>query len=44
LYAKVLSQILVWLLFASFSGVAMVAAEDDGGWHFDKAQVSTMME
>jgi hypothetical protein len=44
LYAKVLSQILVWRLFTSFSGVAMMAAEDDGGWCFDKAKVSTMMD
>jgi hypothetical protein len=44
LYAKVLSQILVWQLFASFFGMAMVAAEDDGGWRFDKAQVLTMMD
>jgi hypothetical protein len=40
LYAKVLSQILVWRLFASFSGVAMVAAEDSDGRRFSEAQVS----
>jgi hypothetical protein len=44
LYTKVLSQILVWRLFASFSGAAMVPAEDDGGRGFGEAQVSSRVD
>jgi hypothetical protein len=36
----VLSQILIWWMFISFSGAAMVAAEDDGGQRFSEAHVS----
>jgi hypothetical protein len=44
LYAKVLSQIFVWRLFASFSDAAMVAVEDDGGRRFAEAQVSLWVD
>jgi hypothetical protein len=39
-----LSQILIWWLFLSFSGTAMVASEGDGGQCFGEAQVSLRME
>jgi hypothetical protein len=40
----VLSQISVWWLLISFSGAAVVAAQEDGGRCFDEARDSPKVE